>query len=210
MVVRKDNGRPTGSVIDRYSYPPQDIEIKGTLNLQTGKKFGDVEAHDRDARTIDVKKGKAMVEVHPRAAFAADSVNIDVLQEAVMRLADSPNDRCGFELLQSRSPRLRSGQCAPLVYETAQDFAIRIATDLDRTVLPIQGPPGAGKTFVGARMIRALVRAGQKVGVTATSHKVIRNLLDELASQAAAAGERVRIAAKVATTMRGVTGRFAA
>jgi predicted RecB family nuclease len=189
IVVRKDNGAPTGSVIDRYSYPPQDIEIKGTLNLQTGKKFGDVEAHDREARTIDVKKGKATADVHPRAAFAADSVNIDVLQEAVMRLAEATGDGCGIELLRSRPPRLRSGQFAPLVYETAQDFAIRIATDLDRTVLPIQGPPGAGKTFVGAHMIRALVGAGKKVGVTATSHKVIRNLLDEVVDQAGGAGQ---------------------
>ena len=199
VVVRKDNGKPTGSVIDRYSYPPQDIEIKGTLNLQTGQTFGDVEAHDREARTIDVKKGKAMVDAHPRAAFAADSVGIEVLQKAVMRLAESDNQRdaAAFQLLHSRPPRLRSGAFAALTYETAQDFATRIVTVLDRTVLPIQGPPGAGKTFVGAQMIRALVRAGKRVGVTATSHKVIRNLLDELAGQAATAGEVVRIAAKV-------------
>jgi len=35
------------------------------------------------------------------------------------------------------------------------------------------------------------------VGVTANSHKVIRNLLDEVAAQAAAAGETVRVGAKV-------------
>jgi uncharacterized protein len=46
-------------------------------------------------------------------------------------------------------------------------------------VLAIQGPPGAGKTFTGARMICELVRRGKKVGITANSHKVIRNLIDE-------------------------------
>jgi len=46
--------------------------------------------------------------------------------------------------------------------------------------LPIQGPPGAGKTHIGARMICVLVEAGLKVGITANSHKVIRNLLDEV------------------------------
>lgn len=198
-VLNKKTGKPTGSVIDRYNYPSQDIEIKGTLNLQTGKKFGDVEAHDREARTIDVKRSKATAGVHPRAAFAADSVSIDVLQEAVMRLAESgyQPDAAAFQLLHARPPRLRSGAFAPLANETAQDFAVRIATILDRTVLSIQGPPGAGKTYVGAQMIRALARAGKRVGVTAPSHKVIRNLLDELAGQAAAAGEVVRIAAKV-------------
>jgi tRNA(Met) C34 N-acetyltransferase TmcA len=45
-------------------------------------------------------------------------------------------------------------------------------------IMPIQGPPGAGKTFTGARMICELVRRGKKVGITANSHKVIRNLID--------------------------------
>ena len=64
---------------------------------------------------------------------------------------------------------------------------LRCATrdDLDRTTLAIQGPPGSGKTYVGAHMIRALVRAGKKVGVTAVSHKVIRNLLDAVLEQEA-------------------------
>ena len=47
-------------------------------------------------------------------------------------------------------------------------------------MLAIQGPPGAGKTFTGARMICELIRQGKKVGITAMSHKVIRNLLDEV------------------------------
>src|SRR5581483_4243767 len=42
----------------------------------------------------------------------------------------------------------------------------------------IQGPPGSGKTYTGARMICELVKRGKNVGVTALSHKVIRNLLD--------------------------------
>jgi uncharacterized protein len=44
-------------------------------------------------------------------------------------------------------------------------------------VLAIQGPPGAGKTYTGARMIVSLVAAGKRVGITATGHKVIANLL---------------------------------
>ena len=58
--------------------------------------------------------------------------------------------------------------------------ALRLALALDGGVLPIQGPPGSGKTYTGARMITAMVNAGLRVGVTANSHKVIRNLLDEV------------------------------
>jgi uncharacterized protein len=53
--------------------------------------------------------------------------------------------------------------------------ARRLALDLDRTTLAIQGPPGAGKTYDGARMILTLLKAGKRVGITATSHKVVGN-----------------------------------
>ena len=43
---------------------------------------------------------------------------------------------------------------------------------LDATTLAIQGPPGSGKTYSGARMILELVRDGRRVGVTGSSHKV--------------------------------------
>jgi KaiC/GvpD/RAD55 family RecA-like ATPase len=44
----------------------------------------------------------------------------------------------------------------------------RICGHLAGGILAIQGPPGAGKTSTGARMICELVRQGKTVGVTAT------------------------------------------
>jgi hypothetical protein len=67
---------------------------------------------------------------------------------------------------------------------------------LDNTALAIQGPPGAGKTFCGARMICELVTQGKRVGVAANSHKVIRNLLEAVAKEADATGVLVRLAHK--------------
>jgi uncharacterized protein len=55
-----------------------------------------------------------------------------------------------------------------------------IAAMLDESYLFIQGPPGSGKTYTGARLIASLVEAGKRVAVTATSHKAIHNLLDEV------------------------------
>ena len=43
--------------------------------------------------------------------------------------------------------------------ESALEAARRLATALDRTTLAIQGPPGSGKTYTGARMI---VHAGRR------------------------------------------------
>ena len=55
-------------------------------------------------------------------------------------------------------------------------------------------------------MIRALVAAGKRVGITANSHAVIRNLLTEVQSQAAKAGETVRLGAKVSEADEGAVG----
>ena len=49
---------------------------------------------------------------------------------------------------------------------------------LDHTTLAIQGPPGSGKTYSGREDDPRLLAAGRRVGITATSHKVIGNLLE--------------------------------
>ena len=80
-------------------------------------------------------------------------------------------DCLGQALVERRVPagtRLREGD---------DDGAIvRLGLALDGEVLAIQGPPGSGKTTAAAELIR-LLDAGKKVGVTATSHAVIGNLL---------------------------------
>ncbi|MGH3434832.1 MAG: DEAD/DEAH box helicase, partial [Thermocrispum sp.] len=48
---------------------------------------------------------------------------------------------------------------------------------LDGEVLAVQGPPGSGKSTVGAELIRALLDDGKRVGVVAQSHAVISHLL---------------------------------
>jgi uncharacterized protein len=207
-VSNSRTGKPTGSVIDRYRYPAQDVEIgrKGHLLVPGPTAWASIEAHDRAARVIDVKKGKGMAEVHPQAVFQADVVSTDAMQKSLLRLCgavDAPG--CGTDLLFRRTPRLGAGRFEPLVFESFLDFASRLATDLDHSALAVQGPPGSGKTYLGARMIRALVAAGKKVGVVAVSHKVIRNLLDAVQRQAVEAGETPRLGHRCSAEDDGVT-----
>ena len=120
--------------------------------------------------------------------------NAEVLADALYRLGswvefngvNAPGPyRAARDLLLRRPPRLADGSSTlQNAGESTIDAAKRIACLLDNSALAIQGPPGAGKTFAGARMMCELIKQGKKVGITALSHKVIRNLLDEVVSAA--------------------------
>jgi uncharacterized protein len=71
-----------------------------------------------------------------------------------------------------------SATLAPGDGERPVDVVVRAGLALSGEVLAVQGPPGTGKTFAAARLIRALLDAGKRVGVTAQSHAVIRHVLD--------------------------------
>src|SRR3989442_4302276 len=87
---------------------------------------------------------------------------------------------------------------APLVQagERAKDVALLLAPRLNNTYLAIQGPPGSGKTTIGAELIVDLVKHGKRVGITANSHKVIGNLLDKTMGEARRRGRVVRAVQK--------------
>lgn len=197
--------RPKKSVVDRYTFPPQDCDIRlgDQLESRDEGKCGTVEAIDIGACTIDIKKGPSIAAKHPGSVFTHKDFNDKIKAASIMRLgewvadhgidADGPY-RAARDLLLRRPPR-------PVMETTEGDqllpAAVRWVQELDRSVLPIQGPPGAGKTFTGARMITALVRAGKKVGIVALSHKVIRNLLNEVVKAAEPERAPVRCLQKV-------------
>jgi predicted RecB family nuclease len=209
VILHKTTRRPTGSVVDRYAYPFQETDIRRgqTLNIAgDDRAFGTVERVDRVARIVDVKKGPQTANLHPSTVFAHDGVPPDTPARSLARIADRVTggdtsvDRAAWDLLSRRPPRICGVDLPHVVArpdETMTNVAVRLACDLDAGVLPIQGPPGTGKTFTGARMICALVERGGRVGVTGTSHKVIRNLLDAAAAAAADLGLTVRIGQKI-------------
>jgi hypothetical protein len=118
-------------------------------------------------------------------------INDDVLADSLLRLGNDvaahgwehAENVAGRDLLLLTPPDL-GGEAIRLPGETALQAALRLVPKFVRGVLPVQGPPGAGKTYIGARMICGCVEANLRVGVTANSHKVIRNLLEEVAEAA--------------------------
>ena len=180
--------------VHRYRFPAQETDLRDGKVLMSvgGEKFGKLETISFEDRTADIKKRMDSADQHPSAVFSHELVDARVLAESLVGTGEyvAENDiegdgahRVARDLLLRQRPRV-GGEPLQSDGETTVEAALRIAPLLEGGVLPIQGPPGAGKTFTGARMICALVDAGAKVGITANSHKVIRNLLDEVVKAA--------------------------
>lgn len=193
--------------IHRYSFVLQDTDLRPDSELRSvgGQKFGSVVAISHEDRTIDIKKRGDTAAFHPEAVFAHKSIDRDGRPESLFRLGQhvaengmegSGEHRAARDLLMSIAPRLR-GESLVVEGESMLERARRVALALDLTVFPVQGPPGAGKTFTGARMICSLVRAGKRVGITANSHAVVRNLLNAVLIAAAEEGLPIQCVQKV-------------
>jgi uncharacterized protein len=194
FVKRVEAGRQVPT--DRYLFDAQRSNVRAGKDVFFGdERFGEVVAIDHVNGIVDIKKTKKTAEVHPPAVYMWDApLPTDAQAGSLYRIGDwvATNGldvpgryRAGRDLLLRRPPRLLDGEkLEPLALEKPESTASRIALALEDSVFAIQGPPGSGKTYTGARMICELVKRGKKVGVTALSHKVIRNLLESVVEAA--------------------------
>jgi predicted RecB family nuclease len=198
------------STVHRYRFPLQDTTIERALELRdpkTKSRAGDLHGEvDYEALTIDLKRGPKLADApHPTALVPYDIINAKAMRESLLQLGNwvADNDIEGYgsyaaarELLLRHAPRLKEGELTDFEHLSSLDAAKQIGLLLDRTVLPIQGPPGSGKTYTGAHMIVELIKQGKKVGVTAVSHKVITNLLKGSCKAALERHETLKIVQK--------------
>ena len=194
-------GQVALSKFHRYRFPPQEHPIKfGTKVHDTATRKAPGTVEEIAEGTLVLKRGPTVGQrPHPQALVESDLVPTRDQSDSLFRLGelvadggfpdDSPR-RAAFDLLRRVPPR--KGAVRGALLRPGEDLvaaARRLAVALDREVLPVQGPPGSGKTYLGARVITALLAAGRRVGVTAQSHQVVTNLLNEVC--AAADGEAI-------------------
>lgn len=99
-----------------------------------------------------------------------ESASADLLFRRAPRLKKSASNAKNAENL----PREVDFPASDLPTVDAVHAAVRA---LDHSYVAVQGPPGAGKTFLASHVIARLVAEGAKVGVVAQSHAVIENLM---------------------------------
>ncbi|MCA9406454.1 MAG: TM0106 family RecB-like putative nuclease [Candidatus Omnitrophica bacterium] len=175
--------------VHKYSFRPQETDIRSgkTVVKQGGNNLGTIESISFEECTVEIKKRGDSKDIHPEAIFVHENIPSAVLAESLVRVGEwvAKNGLVGEgeyqaarDLLLKVGPTIETDKIRN-EDESALESAIRVILKLEKGVFPIQGPPGTGKTHTGAHMICALVEHGKKVGITANSHKVIRNLIDK-------------------------------
>ncbi|ANZ42281.1 hypothetical protein BBK82_46520 [Lentzea guizhouensis] len=107
----------------------------------------------------------------PVPAKPKDEAVADLAQQAVELLPLLPRSP-GIDLL------LRTPPAQPLPrHEDTVQAVIKAVDQLDGGTLAVQGPPGAGKTYLATKLVAHLIDQGKTVAVTSTSHKAVENVL---------------------------------
>lgn len=135
-----------------------------------------------------------MVSLVPNEIVRADPIPAAI--DAVVQDIESGRvERSALlDFLERRQPRIHGHAGGPIVRSehSRLEDTIDAVRNLDQSCLVIQGPPGAGKSYTGARIIGALLAAGKRIGISSNSHSAINNLLIGTARHCQEAGIAAR------------------
>ena len=128
------------------------------------------EAFSESSETPDPPRALPSVLDAAASLTGVESASADLLFRRAPRLKKGASNAKNAENL----PREVDFSGSDLPTMDAVHAAVRA---LDHSYVAVQGPPGAGKTFLASHVIARLVAEGAKVGVVAQSHAVIENLM---------------------------------
>jgi predicted RecB family nuclease len=179
-------GGRSKSVDYGFTFPDQQHKLAtgdGVYDPRTGDTAGTIVALDDGAGTLLLRRGPKLADVPlPESLVPGGPFDTRVQQAALVRLANGLGRYPHLERLLRGEPPLGGAR----VQRESLDEMRRLVEAVEGSYLFVQGPPGSGKTWTGARLIAHLLACGKRVGVSSTSHKAIHNLLREI--EAAAPG----------------------
>ncbi len=157
-----------------FHFPPQEHKIGGRCVDPATEKTYDVRVDDEQGIVMLRRATRRADEPLPRALIPSKPIGDYEQRDAIKRfardyLAGSAQYPALRDVLERRPPR--AGLDLP---------PVEAAATLESSYLFVQGPPGSGKTYTGARMAIALMKHGHRVGVTSRSHKAIQKFLEDV------------------------------
>ena len=166
-----------GSLVYTFRFPEQEHKIGGDAVDPATEKSYSVTVDD-ELGLVTLRRSKERAEEPlPRALIPGQPIHDREQRGALARLAERYLDGTASQavraVLERQLPRVR------LDLPPAE-----AVSTIEGSYLFVQGPPGSGKTWQGAKMAVALMQAGKRVGVTSLSHKAINKLLEEIEREA--------------------------
>lgn len=182
-----------------YRYPPQEFKLKTTDTVVLVDSLWGLSDFtvDPEQCVVTFKLGKTReLPAGPIDIGAGTPIDQGVLQNALFRYAESLIQALDAAadsrypaidaLLRRDFPAVSGIEAgAPLLPENpdVRDIA-SVIERMNQSVIFIQGPPGAGKTYTASHVILHLLQAGKRIGVSSNSHKAIVNLLQAVEKEA--------------------------
>lgn len=198
--LRRDPTRPpqpiARSMLHTFTYPPQDSKLRvgaRPRRAATLDAAGEITVLDEDVCRVTLKIGnKAPPFEDAFSIIPSGPIDTSTLREAIYRFADSviaahDRYRAVASILRRERPRIQGLEPTAAIIASNDEpvpAATRAILRLDHSHLLIQGPPGAGKTFLSSYAVVELLARGKRVAVASNSHKAINNLLAEIERQA--------------------------
>ena len=191
------------SFIYTYTFPDQvhKLTVGHTVDITREVKRGGMIVYlNEEKGVVQIKRGKDKTPLPQALSVSLSEVNDPkLLRQALYRYAarllERPMKRNAVsDLLDRLPPRIR-GRTLGSRLVGGDDFygsVLETILGLDESYLFIQGPPGAGKTYISSRLVIDLIVRGYKIGVTSTSHRAIHNLLDRVEEVARERGVEFR------------------
>lgn len=197
--VRSDSTRKQ---LYTYDFPAQQTRLregKVCLNAATLETAGEIVELDAVRHRV-VLRVSTNTHLPDQLSLIPDRpVRVDLLAKALVRYAESvAHDPTGqafpavTDLLMRRPPRMKNTPLGlpidlPELCQTPEDRArqiLKAILSLENSILFIQGPPGAGKTYIAARLIVNLLQRKARIALSSNSHKAIHNLLSAIEKRA--------------------------
>ncbi len=184
------------SFVHGFDFPVQQQKLDvgdGVFDPVTRGPAGEIVAIDAVEGHLRLRRGQKLAEVElPTGLIPGGAWKTELQQAALMRVGESLLAGDGryphLEKLLRREPPLGGArvQCEGL------EAMGRLIREVEGSYLFVQGPPGSGKTWTGARLITYLIAKGKRVAIASQSHKAIHKLLSEIEADALETGVALR------------------
>jgi DNA replication ATP-dependent helicase Dna2 len=126
--------------------------------------------------TADEPLDLRRMDVYPSELFTDRMLT--ALHDALLTQSDGEKD----VLFERREPAFRDVDATFVDNNPAQDEAVRLAVGAEDCAL-VHGPPGTGKTYTLAHIVRALVERGDRVLLSAFTNRAVDNAIEALEEQ---------------------------